>query len=207
MPPTTNTAESASPTSFRALPRRWLQFSIRTLLAVMLAACCLMAWVAHKRDQAAQQRKAYKVIVDKHGLTNFGPESARSPWLRLILGEDVAGTDGCIEFYNTEFNDADLAQMSALGQISRLSLSRTHVTDRGLVHLKKLSRLKYLSLDETQISDEGLESLHACHSLELLSLDRTRTTPAGVESLRAALPYLVVIDRDETELPALRSKN
>ena len=73
MPPATSTAESISPTSVRISPRRWLQFSIRTLLAVMLVACCLMAWVAHKRDQAAQQRKAYQLIVDKHGFTNFGP--------------------------------------------------------------------------------------------------------------------------------------
>jgi len=173
----------------------------------MFVACCLMAWVAHKRDQAAQQQKAYKVIIDKHGLTNFGPESARSPWLRLILGEDVSGSGGCIEFGDSEVNDADLAQLSSLRQIQRLSLNKTQVTDRGLVHLRKLSRLKYLSLDETQISDDGLKSLHACHSLEWLSLYGTRTTPAGVESLRVALPYLNVIDRDETDRPALRSRN
>jgi hypothetical protein len=207
MLPTRNIAEPASRTSFRIRPRRWLQFSIRTLLGVTFAACCLMAWVAHKRDEAAQQQKAYQLILDKHGMTNFGPESARPPWLRLILGEDVSGSGGCIMFGNSEVNDADLAQLSSLRQIQRLSLNKTLVTDKGLVHLGKLSRLADLSLDKTQISDDGLKSLHACHSLEFLSLYGTRTTPAGVESLRAALPYLRVIDRDETDLPALRSRN
>src|SRR5258706_13437953 len=39
--------------------KRWLQFSLRTLLGVMLAASLLMAWVAHKRDEAAEQRRGY----------------------------------------------------------------------------------------------------------------------------------------------------
>jgi hypothetical protein len=171
----------------------------------MFVACCLMAWVAHKRNQAAEQQKAYKLIRAKDGATNFGPESARPPWLCWILGEDVAGTGGCIEFYSSELSDADLAQLTALRQIRRLSLDRTHVTDRGLVHLKKLSHLRYLSLDETQVSDEGLQSLQACQALEFLSLCRTRTTPAGVESLRAALPDLRVIDKDDVDLPPLRT--
>ena len=186
--------------------RRWLQFSLRTLLTVMLGACLLMAWVAHKRGEAAQQRRAYQLIRDKHGESNFGPESARPPWLQWILGEDVTGDGGCVEIGGSDLNDADLAQLTSLRQIRRLSLNGTQVTDRGLVHLKKLSHLRYLELDETQISDEGLESLHACPSLEFLSLYNTRTTPAGVERLRAALPYLNVIDKDENDLPPLKKK-
>ena len=38
------------------MSRRWLQFSIRALLALTFVACCLAAWVAYKRDQAAQQQ-------------------------------------------------------------------------------------------------------------------------------------------------------
>ena len=40
------------------LKRNWLQFSLRSLLAVMFAACVLMAWVAYKRNEAAEQRSA-----------------------------------------------------------------------------------------------------------------------------------------------------
>ena len=116
--------------------RTWLQFSLRTLLGVMLAACLLMAWVAHKRNEAAEQRKAYQLILDRHGASNFGPESARPPWLQWILGEDVAGTGGCIEFYGPEVSDADLATLTSLRQIRRLSLDRTQVTDRGVAHPK-----------------------------------------------------------------------
>jgi hypothetical protein len=187
--------------------RNLLQFSLRTLLGVMLAASLLMGWVAYKRNEAAEQRRAYQLILDKHGATNFGPESARSPWLQWILGEDVAGTGGCIEFYNPDLNDADLATLTSLRQIRRLSLDRTQVTDRGLVHLQKLPHLRYLSLDKTHVTDEGLESLRVCRSLEFVSLYDTQTTLEGVQRLRAAVPSVRVIDRDENDLPPLKKAN
>jgi len=194
------------PRSFPILTRRWFQFSLKTLLALMLAACCLLAWVAYKRSQAAEQKAAYNLIIAKGGATNFGPESTRSPWLRWILGDDVAGEGGCIEFGDSGLNDADLAQLSSLRQIQRLSLNKNQITDKGLAHLRKLPRLKYLSLDETQISDDGLATLRACDSLEWLSLYGTRTTTAGVHSLRAALPHLNVVDANEKDWPALNAK-
>lgn len=187
------------------LRRRWLQFRLRTLLIITLAVALLMAWVVHKRDEARQQQKAFHVILDKGGASNFGPESTRPTWVRWILGSNVAAAGGCVEFGDSTFNDADLAQLSALGTIQRLSLSRTRVSDKGLVHLKKLTRLKYLSLDETSISDAGLISLHNCRSLEWLYLGGTRTTDAGVQNLQMAQPNLNVVDRVETEWPALSS--
>lgn len=190
-----------------SIRRNWLQFSLRTLLAVMFAACLLMGWVAYKRNEAAEQRRAYGLILDKHGATNFGPESARPPWLCFILGADVAGLGGCVEIGNSDLNDADLARLTSLRQIRRLMLNHTQVTDRGLVHLQKLSHLNNLGLDETQITDDGLETLHACRSLEFLSLYGTRTTPKGVERLGAALPYLNVVDKDDKDWPPLRAKS
>src|SRR5690242_4048430 len=103
--------DSSYPERTRAMPirRNWLQFSLRTLLGVMLGASLLMGWVAYKRNEAAEQRRAYQLILDRHGASNFGPESARPPWVQWILGQDVAGTGGCIEFYGPEVSDADLA--------------------------------------------------------------------------------------------------
>jgi len=207
MPPAGPTVRSSRFSPFQLVTRRWLQFSLRTLLVVMLVACCLFGWVAYKRSQAAEQQAAYKLIAAKGGLTNFGPESARSPWLRWILGEDVAAQGGCIEFDNSGLTDADLAQLSSLRQLRRLSLNNNPISDRGLAHLSKLSLLKNLSLDETNITDNGLKSLRACQSLEFLSLYRTRTTSAGVQSLRAALPRLNIIDTDENDLPAMNLKD
>jgi len=207
MPPAGPNVRSSRTSPFQLLTRRWLQFSLRTLLAIMMVACCFLGWVAYKRGQAAEQQAAYKLIAAKGGLTNFGPESARSPWLRCILGEDVAAQGGCIEFNNSKLTDADLAQLSSLRQLRRLSLNNNPITDQGLAHLSKLSHLKYLSLDETTITDNGLKSLRACQSLEFLSLYRTRTTTAGVQSLRTALPSLTIIDADENDLPALNVRD
>jgi Leucine Rich Repeat (LRR) protein len=186
---------------------RWLQFSLRTLLAAMLGACCLLGWVAYERGQAAQQRAAYELIVAKGGATNFGPESTRSPWVRWIVGEDIVCERGCIEFSQSGLTDADLAKLSSLSQIDRLSLNENPITDQGLVYLSKLRHLRYLSLDESSITDDGLASLRACQSLQVLSVGRTRTTTAGVQRLRADLPNLNVIDASEQDWPPLKMKN
>lgn len=186
--------------------RTWLQFSLRTLLGIMFAASLLMGWVAYKRGEAAEQQRAYQLINKKHGASNFGPESNRSPWVQWILGTDVAGAGGCVELSSSDLNDADLAQLISLRKIRRLSLSRTQVTDRGIAHLRKLPHLRHLSLDETKITDEGLKSLHSCHELEFLSIGDTQTTPAAVERLRAAVPSVMVIDKDLNDLPPLKPK-
>jgi hypothetical protein len=186
---------------------RWLQFRLRSLLAVMLAACCGLGWVAYLRGQAAEQQAAYDLIIAKRGLlTNFGRESARGPWLRTILGKDVAARGGCVEFDRSGLTDADLARLSSLRGLQRLSLSQNPLTDQGVTHLSKLRQLRYLSLEETNVSDAGLESLHACQSLEYLSLYRTRTTTAGVQRLRTACPHANIIDADDKDWPPLNVK-
>jgi hypothetical protein len=192
---------SRSPQSTRG----WRQFSLRTLLAAILVAGCLMGWVAYERGLAADQQAAYKLIIAKRGLTNFGPQSARSPWVRAILGEDVAAEGGCVEFGDSSLTDDDIARLCSLRSLQRLSLQKNPITDKGLLHLSKLPRLKYLSLDETNITDTGLKSLHGCESLELLTLYGTRTTDAGVQALRTARPNVNVVDAADNDWPPLNS--
>lgn len=197
---------AARPDSLPRAPRRWGQFSLRFMLICMLVAGCGFAWVAAKRQQAAEQRAAWQLIMKKGGMTNFGPESARSPWLCWLLGADVAAQGGCCEFAGSKLTDADLAQLSALSNLNRLSLQSNQITDRGVARLSKLSHLRHLSLDDTDITDAGLDSLHTCRSLEWLSLYHTQTTPAGVERLRQAIPHLNVIDTNDNDLPPLATK-
>ena len=169
----------------------------------MLAASFLLAWIAYKRGQAAEQQAAYRMIIAKGGATNFGPESARPHWLRWILGDDVAAQGACAELSACKLTDAEVRQLTALRNLSRLSLDRTPVTDQGVAFLPRFRHLKYLSLSETNISDASLESLRACRELEWLMVDRTRTTDAGIQKLRAALPGLTIVDANDKEWQAL----
>ena len=186
---------------------RWRQFSLRTLLIGMLVACCFLGWVAYKRSQAAEQQAAFRLILDKKGACNFGPESSRPAWLRWILGDDVAAEGGCLEFSGSGATDADVARLCSLQTLQRFSLGSNPITDQGVRHLETLPRLKYLSLDETKISDAALQSLQRCKSLEFVSLYKTQTTPAAVQALRAALPNLNVLDTDDNDLPPLSAQS
>jgi hypothetical protein len=204
MPVTSQIAEPTVKCSPVLRPGRWRQFSLRTLLLFTLAASVLSSWIAYKRNEAAQQQAAYRLIKAKGGASNFGPESARPVWLRWILGADVAAAGGCIEFYRPELTDADVATLTSLHNLQRLSLDRNPVTDRGIAHLARLPRLQFLSLEATQITDAGLESLRRCKSLQMLTLTNTQTTDAGVRQLQSALPELEIYDANEKEWPALK---
>lgn len=207
MPTATYVAPSASPrptlTPPPKRPGRWRQFSLRSLLAATLISSLLMALVAHQRKLAADQQAAYRLIMAKGGATNFGPESSRPRWLQWILGTDVAADGGCVEFGNSDATDDDVRRLTALRNLTRLSLDVNPITDHSLEYVSRLRRLKYMSLSETAITDAGLERLHACRELEWLSLVDTRVTAAGVQKLRTALPGLSVVDAADNELPPL----
>lgn len=200
---TSQVAETARLRPKAASWGHWRQFSLRSLLLFTLAASVLSAWVAHKRNEAARQQAAFRLIVAKGGASNFGPESSRPAWLRWILGADVAAVGGCTHIGNSELTDADLGTLSALRNLQVLALDGNPLTDRGLVHLTRLPKLHNLSLGETKITDAGLDTLRACRSLDWLSLDQTQTTPAAIEKLRAARPDLTIVDASGEELPPL----
>jgi lipopolysaccharide export system protein LptC len=51
--------------------RRWLQFSLRTLLVLMLAFGCGLGWLGMKVKQAGEQREAVETTEERAMLT-FG---------------------------------------------------------------------------------------------------------------------------------------
>jgi hypothetical protein len=57
-----NGVMAAAPTEAPRPRRRWLQFSLRTLLVVMLVAALGMAWVARQRQLAWQRQQAIGAI-------------------------------------------------------------------------------------------------------------------------------------------------
>jgi hypothetical protein len=186
--------------------RRWLQFSLRTLLLLVLFVGSGMGWFVHKRKQARAQLEAAEAL----GLPLLHFER---DWLGSLLRQDVSGdvavvgsdstTRGTVpalvhlrgltglrELYlnNTRVTDAGLVHLRGLTRLYRLSLQNTQVTDVGLVHLLGLTGLHVLSLDNTQVSDAGLTHLQGMAQLQWLDLSNTPISEAGVAQLQKALP-------------------
>ena len=167
--------------------RRWLQFSLRTMMIVVTVFC---VWLGFTAKRARDQRQAVEVIRKlwgagyyEHQLPLGFPSKPPGPkWLRRLIGDEYFFSFGRIEVGGP--TDADLVHLKALTSLTFLALSGTKVTDTGLEHLKDLTNLQTLELRNTHITDTGLEHLIALTDLEVLVLTSPQITDAGLVHLK-----------------------
>jgi hypothetical protein len=200
--------------------RRWLQFSVRTLLVLILVASVGLAWIASKLKQSREQRQAVQAIQRLGGTAIYkgGETEPKAPlgfdWLTSLLGDDFFSDCVTVEFQNATdaglvhlqklhqlrevylggalITDDGLAHVESLLQLQELSLENTQITSAGLARLKGLSQLKTLNVAGTSITDGGLLELTALKQLRDLDLRRTRVTESGAKEFRKALPTAVI---------------
>ena len=83
----------------------------------------------------------------------------------------------------TPVEDADLAQLGDLANLTILNLRGSRVTDAGLVHLAPLRSLETLWLDSPGVTDEGMKSIASLRNLLRLGLSGSQVGDAGLAEL------------------------
>jgi hypothetical protein len=191
---------STNPPTTAKSRRRWLQFSLRTLLALMLVCGCGLGWLAHEIHQARQQREAVKAIATRQHWVSYAPNGSSSTietglaWLRRLVGEEeLFKTLTEVGLVGHQTTDAGLVHLEGLAPLRRLYLGDSDVTDAGLVHLRGLTNLKLLNLRGTLVTDAGLTHLRGLTQLQRLDLSGTQVTAAGVAELQKALPKCEIV--------------
>ncbi len=171
------------------------QFSILSLLVLMLAVATAFSWLATEMKQARKQRATVDWIAEAGGWPYYdyqwapagNPIPAAEPlgpaWLRKLLGEDYFADVTFVDLRGQEVTDAGLEHLKGLTELRYLNLSNRKVSDAGLQHLKGLSQLRVLWLDGTKVSDAGLEHLKGLTQLQELYLDNTHVSDAGLKQL------------------------
>ncbi len=172
-----------------AMAFRWrLQFTVRTLLLLVVAVAAPFSWFAKVAKSARRQEAAVQCIKNFGGTVWYDWEydqndhyspALRPPgptWLRAVVGKEfladvVDVTVG--ESGSRRFTDAGLEHVAALSRLRGLDLCYTHVTDAGLAHIAGLARLRRLDLSFTQVTDAGVAHLAALTELESLGLNNT----------------------------------
>jgi uncharacterized membrane protein len=74
----------------------------------------------------------------------------------------------------TNINDANMATIAKLGNLTRLSLEHTDISDKGLQSVQALQHLQYLNLVGTKITLQGVMQLKELKSLQSLYLYQTK---------------------------------
>ena len=188
--------------------RRFLRFSVRTLILLVLA---IGAWLGFTVHNARVQRNTVAAISNHYDSWveyDYDPQrpferdplirymargKATSPvpkWLIDRVGLDYFHHVTSVRFFDWRtsskrpVSDATLEDVAKLSQLERLEVLQSRVTDDGLVLLRQLPRLRQLSLQETLVTDDGLVQLAGLSHLEELDLGDNNLTDAGIAQLK-----------------------
>ena len=134
-----------------AVVLRWrMQFSVRSLLALTVAASVALSWLATEMTSAKEQKAVVETITELGGWVWFDYEEnntaflgtnkppqlgpAAWAWLRKLLGDDF------------------------FANVTEVGLDNSKVTDASSdrIELKRLPRLVFLSFDDSEVTDRAL---------------------------------------------------
>ena len=209
--------------------RRWFQYSLRTLLLVMLLASVGMSWFSVQMRRAEKQQAAVRAISEAGGGavydfqvsgTDQYIDGATNPWpmwLYEAVGIDLLANIAAVNIATDaemkelaslqhvrslsahHLTDDGLRHVATLGELQELLLQGSQVTDAGAEHLKGLSTLRTIDLGRTKITDAGLRHLEGLRQLQLLSVWGNKITDAGLVHI-AKLPQLRTLSLAETQV-------
>ncbi len=165
------------------------QYSLRSLLLMVVVVAIPCSWLATEMQWARKQREAVEVIRKAGGTvtSDFDPFAVEPLYLvcfRELMGDDFFASICDVNLTGTKVTDAVLVHLQGLSQLPSLWLYNTQVTDAGLVHLQGLSHLQILWLNNTKVTDAGLVHLQGLSHLQILRLDNTKVTDAGLVHLQ-----------------------
>lgn len=165
---------------------RWYQFSLRTLLLVVLMAGVGFGLVGRKFQQARQQRRAVDELEKLGARVVYTDVEAKwlDQWLCRLFGKNYGSVDYLALFSTSQVTDGDLVHLKGLKNLHRLMLHSTRITDAGLLHLKGLTNLRFLDLYDNQVTDIGLEHLIGLKNLQGLGLSGPELTDAGLVNFK-----------------------
>jgi Leucine rich repeat len=181
--------------------RRYMRFSVRGLIGLVLVIALGMGWLIRS---ARIQREAVAAILAAGGYVNYESDvpggvvlSASKPWTRRWL-MDFLGIDYFDHVTGILFDsfatapDAAMVHVGRLGQLTFLGLDESAVSRTGLAQLKGLTSLSELVLSNTQVTDADLVHLTGLTALEELWLEHTQVSDAGLVHLKGLtrLEYL-----------------
>jgi hypothetical protein len=172
--------------------RRWFQFSIRSVLAVMtVVAIGFGLWVSklHRRQQALGALRAEFGATSRMRITFQDSPRASwlsgQKWLTRLVGEEFF--DEPVDFLLTgndpSFCDSALRPLEELESLKRLTLEFTVVGKEGMPYLRGLRNLERLDLAYSKSGDEALANMSELSRLGELDLLNTPITDAGLRHL------------------------
>ncbi len=203
--------------------RRWLRFSLRSLLVLMAV---IGVWLGFEKSRVLKQAQvAAKVRAlggDVFSGYRFDPSgkpkefSKRTvpPWITNFIGEDYFVTIVTVNFdknfgdrpadrskaHATQVTNEALVLLEDAPHVTELLLAgNNQLSDDCLAHAAGLKHLRVLLLNQTNATGRGLSHIRALPNLEGLALHDTPLTDDGLAFL-GGLPKLQWLLLDDTDI-------
>ena len=122
--------------------RRWSQYSLRTLLVLMLVASIGLSWIASELQPYRKQREVANAIISLGGSVQWDSnwprnEARKHPWLRKVLGDEFFAYPHMV----CVCDDVAMEYILELPQPAVLALTGSQATDSGLKRISELTQL------------------------------------------------------------------
>ena len=175
---------------------RWFQFSMRTLLVIMLLVGCGLGWLI--RD-VREQEAVVEMIRRGDGRIAFGEPRflGRIGVVRSLLGEHAFAPVTGVDLFDS--TDAHIAKIKSWKKIQWLDISGSEVSD--LSPLSGLTELTELGMLSTKVTN--LTPLAGLNRLTVLNIEGAEVSNLTPLSGLSRLSYLYLVDTRVTDLSPL----
>lgn len=161
--------------------RRWFQFNLGMLLAVVFAVSAALA--TYVSGPLEQSRIAARVVA---GGGHVRYETKAPYWVIELLGDASRHWfDSLTEVQGRDARDADIPRLKRLPHLKRLGVGGSELTDRGLRQLAPWEQLTSLGLFSLPaVGDAGFEHLPNLTNVEELWLSNLSISDAGFQHIK-----------------------
>jgi beta-lactamase regulating signal transducer with metallopeptidase domain/thiol-disulfide isomerase/thioredoxin len=150
-----------------------------------------------QEDRSPDEHPTLKPIGELTGLTSLdvdGFDGAEIKHLAALKGLTR------LEFGDeTVADDASLATIGQLEELTSLTINGSTATDAGMKALSRLKKLDYLQIS-CLATDEGLAALHDLQTLRMVQIASPYFTKGGLDRLAANVPALQEINKYDFRL-------
>lgn len=184
-------SDSTSSTKQRPKRRRWLSFSIRGLMFMVLLFAVLLGWLGRDIYQHSREKSISKQIEATGGKVYwngriwsddpfvsqfsdpFGPSLTRyQQWMVWAYGENLYDHIHSVEFFSAE-KESLLTQFVGLPELNSLTIGRGKISDVSVDAIAQLRSLERLSFYHTEITPSQLKRLSKLPSLTTIDFQGT----------------------------------
>lgn len=188
MPDPASKESSPSPQPSR---RRWLQFSLRTLLGYLFFVPVGLAWYVRARHKSLKQWEAVRALQAAGGQLTVMydeelPEEEEilpAPGWQQLLGIDLPQDSTFLHWERGTFTEEHAKHLDELPQLIMIAIE-TDASPEIVPYLVRLPKLQSLVISRSKFTDESIEQLAHSPRLNYVILTSSLVTDQGLEHLK-----------------------